>query len=168
MATFLFLKFSHFSDIQLMSDGRTDGRTDRPSYRDARTHLKSRIWRKIISLSHSQSPTIKQKALLSHSSVTIFSSLLSLSFYHDQKNKESKPGCWNLYVVHGNLRTEDYVYEVTVIKIAVGRFRTGKLCSPVIPSVSSLHKHPHRSNRNEISKESTRFFHKKLAYKKPG
>ena len=39
---------AHFSEIQLVCDGRTDrptdgltdGRTDAPSYRDARTHLK--------------------------------------------------------------------------------------------------------------------------------
>ena len=56
--SFMFLtlfcsKSAHFSEIQLVCDGRTDrrtdgrtdrrtdGRTDTPSYRDARTHLKS-------------------------------------------------------------------------------------------------------------------------------
>ena len=47
--SFMFLKLfcsklAHFSEIQLVRDGRTDRRTDRrtdiPSYRDARTHLK--------------------------------------------------------------------------------------------------------------------------------
>ena len=33
-------KSAHFSEIQLVCDGRTDRRTDTPSYRDARTHLK--------------------------------------------------------------------------------------------------------------------------------
>ena len=37
---------SYFSEIQLVGDGptdrRMDGRTDTPSYRDARTHLKKR------------------------------------------------------------------------------------------------------------------------------
>ena len=40
------LNSAHFSEIQLVCDGRTDGptdrRTDTPSYRDARTHLKIR------------------------------------------------------------------------------------------------------------------------------
>ena len=32
---------AYFSKIQLECDLRTDGRTDTPSYRDARTHLKT-------------------------------------------------------------------------------------------------------------------------------
>ena len=34
--------FSHFENNWLRTDRPKDGRTDRPSYRDARTHLKSR------------------------------------------------------------------------------------------------------------------------------
>ena len=33
--------FFNFENNWLPTDGRTDGRTDRPSYRDARTHLKT-------------------------------------------------------------------------------------------------------------------------------
>ena len=29
------------------TNGRTDGPTDRPSYRDARTHLKMKVWHKL-------------------------------------------------------------------------------------------------------------------------
>ena len=44
---FILVKTLHFTEIQFVSDRptdeRTDGRTDTPSYRDARTHLK-KIW----------------------------------------------------------------------------------------------------------------------------
>ena len=42
--TFLVLfcsNLAHFSEIQLACDRPTDRRTDTPSYRDARTHLKT-------------------------------------------------------------------------------------------------------------------------------
>ena len=37
----LSLKIAYISEIQLVSGRRTYGRTDRPSYRDVRTHLKT-------------------------------------------------------------------------------------------------------------------------------
>ena len=36
-----------FRVTALRTDGQTDGRTDRPSYRDARTHLKTKKVKKI-------------------------------------------------------------------------------------------------------------------------
>ena len=46
--TFLFLMLfcwnsAHFSEIQFVCDLPTDGRTDTPSYRDARTYLKMKM-----------------------------------------------------------------------------------------------------------------------------